>query len=250
MARLTWWGHSTTLIEVDGVRLVTDPLLRPRVGPLRQPDWWEPHLGPLAAVLVSHAHLDHLDLPSLRRLPTGVPVIAPPGAAARTASRCRGGSVRALAAGRSLRLGPVTVTATPASHPGGRYGRAVGPGAVGYWVQGSRTVYFAGDTALFAGMTDLAGADLAVLPTGGWGLSHGSGHMDADEAAEAARRLRPRVAVPVHWGTLRIPVLWRARTEATLGAGERFRARAARVAPDVDVRVLPVGGSVTLPDDR
>ncbi len=250
MTRLTWWGHATTLIEVDGVRLLTDPLLRPRVGPLRQTGWRRPEHGRVDAVLISHAHLDHLDLPSLGALPAGVPVVAPPGAAARTARRGGARPVRELGVGESLRVGGVVVTATPAVHPEGRWSRTLGPGAVGYWVAGSRTVYFAGDTATFPGMADLAGADLAAVPVGGWGLTHGPGHMDAEEAAEALRLLRPGAAAAIHWGTLRIPALWRLRAAEVRGAGERFRAHAARVAPDVEVRVLPVGGSVTLPDAR
>ena len=85
------------------------------------------------------------------------------------------------------------------------------------------------------------------MPVGGWGLTHGPGHLDAREAARALQVLRPGVAVPVRWGTLRIPVLWRARAGYTTGAGEQFREHAARLAPGVDVRVLPVGGSVTVP---
>src|SRR3954470_8959725 len=83
MDAVTYVGHATTLIELDGTRLLTDPLLRPRVGHIRR---IAPPVAPtpgdgVTAVLISHAHHDHLDLASLRRLPPGSRVIAPPGCA-------------------------------------------------------------------------------------------------------------------------------------------------------------------------
>jgi L-ascorbate metabolism protein UlaG (beta-lactamase superfamily) len=243
MAQLTWWGHATTAIEVDGVRLLTDPVLRPRVGPLHNPGWVPPVLGRLDAVLVSHQHLDHLDLPSLRRLPPDVPVIVPPGAG--QLARRAGARVKELGVGETVRVGAVTVRATRAVHPEGRWGRRPGPGSVGYWVEGTSSVYFAGDTAAFAEMRDLAGADLALLPVAGWGLTHGPGHMDAAEAAAAVALLRPGVVVPIHWGSLRIPALWRLRAGAVVGAGDAFRAHTHRVAPGVDVRLLTIGESLS-----
>src|SRR4029450_11363979 len=80
--RITWVGHSTVLVELDGVRLLTDPVLRPRVLHLRRtgPVDWET-LPDLDAVLVSHAHQDHLDLPSLRLLGRSLPLVVPRGAA-------------------------------------------------------------------------------------------------------------------------------------------------------------------------
>lgn len=253
MARVTWWGHATTVIDVDGVRLLTDPVLRQRVGPLHNPEWVPPRLGHLDAVLISHQHRDHLDLPSLRRLAPGVPVVVPPGA--EWLGRRAGMSVTALGPDEVLRVagaeGGVTVRTTPAVHPDGRWGRRPGPGCVGYWIEGvarSGSVYFAGDTEVFPGMTELAGADLALLPVDGWGLTHGPGHMDPVEAGAAVALLRPRTAVPIHFGSLRIPVVWRLRAGAVASAGERFRLHTHRVAPGVDVRVLRAGQSLVLPD--
>ena len=66
---------------------------------------------------------------------------------------------------------------------------------------GGRSVYFAGDTDVFEEMADLAPVDVALLPIWGWGPSMGPGHMDPARAAEAARLLDARVAIPIHWGT-------------------------------------------------
>ena len=64
-----------------------------------------------------------------------------------------------------------------------------------------RSVYFAGDTDVFAGMAELAPVDVALLPIWGWGPTMGPGHMDPDRAAEAAALLEARLAIPIHWGT-------------------------------------------------
>jgi hypothetical protein len=74
--------------------------------------------------------------------------------------------------------------------------------ALGYRIAGSRAVYFAGDTDLFPEMAELAGTiELALLPVWGWGPNLGRGHLDPRRAAEAAAIIRPRIAVPIHWGT-------------------------------------------------
>jgi L-ascorbate metabolism protein UlaG (beta-lactamase superfamily) len=113
--------------------------------------------------------------------------------------------------------------------------------SLGYVVSGSRTVYFAGDTDLFDGMDAIADPlDVALVPVAGWGPRLPPGHLDPARAAEAVRRLRPRVAVPIHWGTLK-PVY--RRTPYSGGAPEEFAARVAEVAPGVEVRILRIGES-------
>lgn len=249
---VTWIGHSTVLVELDGVRLLTDPVLRGRVAQLRR----RPRLGPppaaLDAVLVSHAHFDHLDPPSLARLGRDQRIVVPEGAG-RPLRRRGFRRVEQVRAGEEIRVGAVLVRATPADHPGRRYG-ALGPPwrggessrALGYVVTGRRTVYFAGDTDLFAGMSDLAPAlDLALLPVWGWGPRVGPGHLDPLRAAQALRLLRPKVAVPIHWGTL--APLWRRPSSASAEApAMAFQRHARDVAPSVEVRILPPGGGTVL----
>jgi L-ascorbate metabolism protein UlaG (beta-lactamase superfamily) len=237
--KIVYVGHATVLIELDGVRLLTDPVLRLRIGHLwRRVPLEVADLGDLDAVLVSHVHYDHLDRPSLRQLGTGVTLVAPRGAA----RVLRGFSdVREVDVGDELRLGNVTVHATPAEHRSARLTLRTAP-SLGFVVSGSRRIYFAGDTDLFEGMNALAGSlDVALLPVAGWGPKVGPGHLDPLRAAQALRMLRPRIAVPIHWGTLTLPT-----RAASAEPPEEFRRHAAELAPGVEVRILEPGGELAL----
>ena len=244
---VTWIGHSTVLVELGGVRLLTDPVLRGRVAQLRR----LPALGALPAgvdvVLVSHAHFDHLDPPSLARLGRDQRIVVPEGTGS-TLRRHGFRRVDQVRAGDEVRIGAVAVRATHAEHAGHRFapfarrwrGREGGV-ALGYVIAGPRVVYFAGDTDLFAGMADLApGLSLALLPVSGWGPRVGPGHLDPLRAAEALRLLRPEVAVPIHWGTF-APLWWRAAPGDRVEPALAFRRHAHDLAPSVDVRVLAPG---------
>jgi len=260
--RVTYVGHATVLLEMDGVRLLTDPVLRGRVGPLRR------HGAPpapgiaagLDALLVSHLHRDHADLPSLRRVDRATPVLAPPGAGGFLA-RQGFADVRELAPGESSQVGPVTVTAVEAHHavrprtalpvrfmhPTGPKGAPEAPDAVGFVVEGGgRRVYFAGDTDLFEGMAGLGPLDLALLPIWGWGPSLGPGHLDPERAARAAALLSPRAVVPIHWGTLYPLGLARLRPEPLRAPPREFARWMEALAPQVEVRALAPGESTSL----
>jgi L-ascorbate metabolism protein UlaG (beta-lactamase superfamily) len=243
--RVTWLGHSTALVELDGVRLITDPTVRHRLKHLRRVAGPVDlaTLGSLDAVLVSHLHYDHLDLPSLDRLGSSLRVVVPVGAA--RLLRKRGFErVEELDVGDEAHAGPVAIRATYAEHAARRSPRATGA-ALGYLVSGSSRVYFAGDTDLFDGMAELApGLDVALLPVAGWGPRVPAGHLDPLRAAQALRLLRPRAAVPIHWGTYR--PLGRGRPDALREPAEEFARHAAELAPEVAVEILPVGGSFEL----
>src|SRR5262249_40402793 len=163
----------------DGMRFLTDPVLRSRLVHLRRQV--EAHdresATELDAVLISHLHHDHVDVPSLRSLGRETPMLAPPGAG-NFLRRRRFSAVTELAPGESHGIGEVVVTAVEAEPPGGRAWRpSVGSEAVGFVVSGTRRAYFAGDTDLFDGMADLSGGlDLALLPVWGWGPTLGAGH--------------------------------------------------------------------------
>jgi L-ascorbate metabolism protein UlaG (beta-lactamase superfamily) len=149
-------------------------------------------------------------------------------------------------------VGPVRVLATKAVHDGRRDVPSRRAEAVGYLLVGSCSVYFAGDTDVFDGMADLVrdlpqGLDVALLPVAGWGLTLGPGHMDVEAAVRALELLRPRIAVPVHWGTLRIPGAWRLRRASTLQAPHRFAALAAERVPGTAVVLPAPGGHVHFP---
>jgi L-ascorbate metabolism protein UlaG (beta-lactamase superfamily) len=241
-ARLTWLGHSTVLVELDGVRLITDPVLTRRVGHL----WRGPvpaFEGPVDAVAVSHLHWDHLHIGSLRQLAAGAVLVVPAGWV-RAAAHLGFAAVEAVHVGSIVRIGDIELEATHADHAVSRR-LGASADAVGYLIRGSRRIYFAGDTDLFDGMQSLApDLDVALLPVGGWGPSVPDGHLDAVKAAQALELLRPRVAVPIHWGTFAPFGL--ARLGGSHDAADDFSHEAALRAPATTVRVLDVGSSLEL----
>jgi L-ascorbate metabolism protein UlaG (beta-lactamase superfamily) len=244
----TYVGHATVLVDLDGTRLLTDPVLRPRVGPLiRHGPLPAPHLtAGIDAVLISHLHHDHADLASLRRLGREMPLLVPPGSRG-FFSRHGFQNLTELEPGQSSRVGAVTLTACEARHDGGRRRGASDVQPIGFLIGGSRTVYFAGDTDLFERMSELAPAlDLALLPVWGWGPTLGAGHLDPEGAAQAAALLSPRLAVPIHWGTLYPFGLARLRPGRLRLPAQEFVACAREIAPQVATRVLSPGESASL----
>ena len=246
---VSYLGHASVLVELAGARFLTDPVLRDRLGPLRRRSSPVPPraFASIDAVLISHLHLDHLDLPSLRRLPRDVPVLVPGGGDALV--RRQGFSrVYEIAAGETVELAGAEVTAVPAEHS---RRRRPGPGsaeadALGFVVAGASRIYFAGDTDVFAGMAEIAPVDVALLPVWGWGATLGPGHMDPEAAARALALLRPRIAVPIHWGTLFPIGLARWRSDRLTEPPHAFARHAARLAPEVRVRILEPGATLDL----
>jgi L-ascorbate metabolism protein UlaG (beta-lactamase superfamily) len=239
--KVTFVGHATVLIEHGGVRLLTDPVLRSRVGHLRRHGPPPQIPSAIDAVLLSHLHYDHLDVPSLRKLGGAARLLAPRGCG-RFLARAGFSAVEELSPGDTTDLGALTVLATTAVHDPRR--RPLGPRAraLGYVIKGESSVYFAGDTDLFAGMADFGPVDLALLPVAGWSPKLGPGHLDPERAARAVALLRPRVAVPIHWGTL-----YSTRTGPWFSdPPHRFAAQVAGFAPEVEVRVLSPGDSLEL----
>ena len=239
-----WLGHSTVLLDLDGARVLTDPLLRRRVAHLRRSSP-TPTNTAVDAVLISHGHHDHLDLPSLRKLPRSVPVVVPRGLGQLV--RKQGfADVREVLEGDELEVSGLRLHVTHAEHDERRRGSAIRAAPVGYALLGSASVFFAGDTDVFPGLEHIvADLDLALIPIWGWGSTLGSGHLDPQSAAEAVALLRPRVVVPIHWGTFR-PLHNRARAGFLRDPVDEFAAAARERAPDVEVRVLAPGESLTL----
>jgi L-ascorbate metabolism protein UlaG (beta-lactamase superfamily) len=239
--RIVWLGHGTVIVELDGTRVLVDPLLRGRVAHLRRhaPPAM-PLVGTIDAVLVTHLHHDHLDIPSLRRLGRQVPIVMPRKSA--WILRARGfRQLREIGEGETLRVGPLDIIAVHAEHG---VGRTLGPRSLplGFVVSGTERVYLAGDTDLYDGMRGLGKIDAAVIPVAGWGPTLGPGHLDSERAAEAVARVSPAIAIPVHYGTY-----------APIGAGppssdpaHRFAERAAQVAPGSRVVIVEPGGSVEI----
>jgi L-ascorbate metabolism protein UlaG (beta-lactamase superfamily) len=244
---LHFLGHASVRIELDGVAFVTDPALRHQIGPLRRivPAVPERALRDVGAVLVSHLHLDHLDLASLDRIEPDVPVVVPAGAAAWLRAQGRT-HVTELAPGDVTTVGGVRVRAVPARHSGFRPPRGPRAVAVGYVIEGSRTVYFAGDTGLFEAMADHVGAiDLALLPVSGWGPTLPSRtHLDPVRAARAAALLGARTVVPIHWGTYRPVGLHRAQRRVPSEPAHLLAVAAAELAPHATVLPIGIGETV------
>jgi L-ascorbate metabolism protein UlaG (beta-lactamase superfamily) len=256
--QVTYVGHATVLIVLAELRLLTDPLLGPGILHVRRrvPVPALEDLQGLDAILISHAHRDHLDHRSLRRLAAECPVVVPRGCAGGV-RRSGARTVIELDEGRSAVVGTVPaehgrppgcgvrVEAVHATHDGRRYPLGHCTASLGYLLHGPPNIYFAGDTDLFGGMSSLAGrVDLALLPIWGWGPRIPAGHLNPLRAAQAVARIRPRLAVPIHWGTLRA---WGAqRGQDPLDPARAFGHEVSRLAPDTEVRILRPGEKTEL----
>ena len=215
--RLTaaWLGHATVLLNLYGTWIVTDPVLEARVGighgraklgPRRlvKPALRARELPPLDLLLLSHAHMDHTDLGTLRSLPRDVPVVVQDGN--RDLVR-RFRRVEELAWGESTAVDGVTVESVEVLHWGARMVTDRHRGYGGYLLtKGDRTVLFAGDTA-FTDAFDRVGArakvDLAILPIGAydpWIANHAS----PEQAWRMFQGLGAEYLLPVHHSTFRL----------------------------------------------
>ena len=244
---ITYVGHSTVVVDMDGVKLLTDPLLRQRVVHLRRTAKLDMRaVRGVDAVLVSHLHFDHLDMPSLERLGRELPLVVPRGGAGLL--RRRGfRAITEVAEGERLTIGSVSVRATHAVHSDERRPLGAKADPLGFVVEGTHSIYFAGDTELFDEMSTIGPVDVALLPIWGWGTNLGRGHMAPEDAVEAARRVRPSIVVPIHWGTY-FPA-----QEGLRGApgyvdepADAFAAQMHAALPDCEVRVLRPGTATSI----
>lgn len=247
--RLTYLGHATIMLELDGVRILTDPVLGHQLGPLRRsgptPD--PAQIGSVDGVLISHGHPDHFDRASLGAV-RGSPLVVIPRGLGSSAERT-GHPIHEVTVNDRLDIGGVRVTAVPARHRSW----PLKPGArpIGFLIEGSTSVYFAGDTALHPEMARLAGdVDVALLPVGRWGPPRGPDRLTPSTAVDAATLVGARTAIPIHWGTLYLPGFRTGRWGwGSIEAGDAFATEAAQRAPDLDVRVLRPGESTSFDPD-
>jgi L-ascorbate metabolism protein UlaG (beta-lactamase superfamily) len=248
---VTWWGHATATIEDSGVRVLTDPVLTPTVAHLRR------RRGPLPGsaarhadlILVSHLHADHLHLPSLRRSSPRAVLVVPRGG--RGLVHGLPHQVVQVEPGDRVELGPLVVDVVRAVHDGHRSPSSTvhGP-ALGFVVTGQSRTYFPGDTEDFPDVAaELGGAvDTVLVPVGGWGPTLAEGHMGPVQAARFLGRIRPRLAVPVHWGTLWPWGLRGFRDHLFLRPGPDLRALGdGGELPGTEVRILHPGDTTGLP---
>jgi L-ascorbate metabolism protein UlaG (beta-lactamase superfamily) len=238
----TWLGHATALIEVGDARFLTDPVLTRRIGHLMRHAPVPPLPDPLDAILLSHAHRDHLDRRTLRKIDPAVPIVVPAGID--PVVHRLGREVIEVPVGEATEIGGVRVEALPVDHDPRRAPWSKPGAAAGFLVgDDDASVWFPGDTDLHDRLWELEGrVSLALMPVWGWGPSLGAGHMDPERAASAVAIVQPRVAVPIHWGTYLPFGLGTTHGRLLRTPALDFAQRAGQRTPEVAVEVLAVGG--------
>ncbi len=245
---LTRVAHSTTLIDIGGHIILTDPWFSEKWGYYHG----EPYgvtldqLPKLAGVIVSHGHYDHYDMDAFAAYPDkAVPMLAKRGIA--KAARAVGfTNVTEMDAWEQANIGPLTITAAPGKH-------AVPE--ITYVITGlGRTVYFGGDTLLIPELTEIAQrfpqSDLAILAVNGLilrPLLNRQVVMNAEEAAELCTILKPNYAVPTHYAFTGGPLQDRLLLKYS-GTAEAFASAVARRAPQTHARILAPGEPLSIPE--
>lgn len=263
--RATWLGHSTVLLEMDGLRVLTDPVWGPRASPSRLagPKRFQPvpvklrALPPLDAVLVSHDHYDHLDYPTVRELLKlqDAPFVTSLGVGAHL-------QAWGVPPERIVELdwweswtaprAELRITATPSQHFSGR---GLKDRNATLWsslvVESARQrVFFSGDTGLtteYAAIRERFGRfDLVMLEVGAFHPSWGDIHLGPDNALKALALLGGGPFLPIHWGTFALAMHdWDAPAETLLARGPQQGAQL--LMPQLGEAVEPAHGAAPTP---
>lgn len=218
--RATWLGHSTVVLELDGRRVLTDPVFAERLSPfpIVGPRRFHPtpakldELPPLDAVLLSHDHFDHLCAPTMRALArTGVPIVTALGVGAHLERfGVDPATITELDWHEHVELAGLRFTATPSQHFSGRSPTSRNQTLWASWVIQSerRKVFFSGDTGLTPQFADIGRAhgpfDLVMLEVGAYHPSWGTIHLGPENALTAFDMLGGGTLLPVHWGTFNL----------------------------------------------
>lgn len=251
--QITYIGHATLLIEIGGARILTDPNFEDSLGGflkrVSEPGIALPDLPKIDAVLLTHAHADHLSFEALEQLPRDVPVYAPP-VISQWLHRKGFTHTQPFAPNDTVRIGDLHIHAAAARHKGNRYGYDRRRAAANMYLLANRSesCFFAGDTGL-GDTTHLLverilwmreqQLDVALLPIGyapWWKRkSFREGHLTSEDALELFSRLRARHLVPYHWGTFNHVTV---DAHAAIG---RFRNLVVAHPRGPDVRILEPG---------
>jgi L-ascorbate metabolism protein UlaG (beta-lactamase superfamily) len=253
--RVTYIGHATLLIEIGKQRLLTDPNFDDTLGRflprVSRPGIALADLPSLDAILVTHAHADHLSFRSLDLLPREVPVFAPPAVAA-WLIKLGYSQTRPLPADGQATIGDVVVHAAMARHQGSRYSIDRWRSAANMYLMdaGSETCFFAGDTGLTSETHRIVSEiihrssrqlDVALLPIGHapwWKPGFRRGHLSADDALSLFDRLEARYLIPYHWGTFEHV------TSGAYDAINRLKLLLPQYVRRADVRILEPGDTL------
>jgi len=218
--RATWIGHASTLLEIDGRRVLLDPVWSERcspfsgIGPARfhPPPIALEDLPPLDAVIVSHDHYDHLDFQTVRSLARlDVPFVVPIGVGAHL-------KLWGVSSDRIIELdwhdrttvAELQITALPARHFSGRWIRDRNATLWASWsiVGPSHRVFYSGDSGYFDGFRDIGTRygpfDLTIIAIGAYAEEWAAVHLNPEEAVAVHRDVRGRMMLPVHWGTFHL----------------------------------------------
>jgi L-ascorbate metabolism protein UlaG (beta-lactamase superfamily) len=242
--RITWLGHSTLLLEVDGVTVLTDPVFGERASPVSFAGAKRFHrtpariseLPPLDAVLLSHDHYDHLCRESMGQIAKlRVPVITSLGVGARLERFGVDPSVIVELdwwEEHTLAGGLLRFTATPAQHFSGRSLTDRNATLWSSWVltTANRNLFFSGDTGLTEQFRDIGARfgrfDVVMLEIGAWHPAWGSIHLGPENALRAFEMLGGDALLPVHWSTFDLALHpWDEPAETLLALSERSAAR-------------------------
>jgi L-ascorbate metabolism protein UlaG (beta-lactamase superfamily) len=258
MLRVTYIGHATLLIEVGGKKILTDPNFDPALGKLlprvSAPGIALDALPKLDAILVTHAHADHLSFDSLDALPDDIPLFAPP-VIARWLGKQGYNHAIPVAPGEEVELDGVKIRAASAEHKGNRYGVDRWRSAANMYLIDTNIVscFFAGDTALMPDTTRLVednllakgrSLDIALLPIGyapWWKPGFRKGHLTSSDALILFERLQAKYFIPYHWGTFNHV------TSTAFDAIDRLRATLRDHPLHPAVKILEPGTTFVLP---
>jgi L-ascorbate metabolism protein UlaG (beta-lactamase superfamily) len=217
---LTFIGHSSFLVQMAGRALLVDPVFAKRLVIMRRfrrAGVRIADLPPIDAVLLTHAHMDHLNLPSLRGVIRAMrkrglpaPMVIVPRGVEDLVAKLGFSAVHTLQWWQSFTLGDITITHTPAKHWGARMWADTHRGFGGYMLaaSGAPTVYHSGDTAYFDGFHEIAARlrpQIALLPIGAYSPDNFRAvHTSPEDALQAFQDLRAETMVPMHFGTFKL----------------------------------------------
>jgi L-ascorbate metabolism protein UlaG (beta-lactamase superfamily) len=249
---ITWVGHSTFLIQMNGLSILTDPVWAKRMGldkRISPPGLPLKELPPIDGVLISHSHYDHLHFGTLRRLPGDYQLIVPVGLKRKMEGK---GFLRVIELDwwESCRIGELTVHFVPAQHWSKRTLNDTNTSLWGgFVIEGEQTVYFAGDSGYFRGFRDIGARfaiDYALMPIGAydpeWLLS--VQHVNPEQAVRAYLDVGARYFVPMHYGTFRLG------DETPQEALSRLRDEWKRLRLDPETLLVPKIGETIFAESR